>query len=83
MASNAGSSVSPAPSMMAIPIARAGPMLWYRPNSARATLDSAAITVKAEKLMDSPTRVTDRMTASGPDNPRRNSSRTRNTRKTP
>ena len=69
--------------MMAIPIARAGPMLWYSPNSASATLDRAAITVNAENVIDSPTRVTARLTASGPDSPRRSSSRTRNTRKTP
>ena len=41
------------------------------------------MTVKAENVIDSPTRVTDRITASCGVRPRRSSSRTRKTRKTP
>ncbi len=68
---------------MAIPMASAGPNPLYRPNVAITTVDSAAMTIRPENVMDSPTLASEKATASWFGRPRRISSRTRKIRNRP
>ena len=83
MARRAGSRVRLANRAMPIPMASAGPNPWYSPKVAMTTVQSAAITVRPEKVIDSPTLASENATASWGANPFRISSRTRKMRKSP
>ena len=83
IASSAGSRVSAAPSMTATPSASDGPRPRYSAKEASARQVKAAMTVSAEYVIDAPTRVMARTRASEEVPPRRISSRTRKTRKSP
>jgi hypothetical protein len=56
MASRAGVSVRPAAGMSPVAMASGAPRLEYSPKTAISRVSSEAITVAAEKVIDSPTR---------------------------
>ena len=64
-------------------MASGAPRLEYSPKVASSSVSSAAMTVVAENVIDSPTRATARVTASWGARPARSSSRTRKTRNSP
>jgi hypothetical protein len=66
--------------MSAIAMASGAPRLEYSPKVASSSVSSAAMTVAAEKVIDSPTRATACVTASWGAWPARSSSLTRKTR---
>ncbi len=66
-----------------MPIANPGPTPRYRPKDASSRVSSAAITVSAENVTDSPTRSTEATMASRGANPRPRFSRYRKMRNSP
>ena len=82
-ASSAGSRVRLAARATAIPMARAGPSPLYNPNVATTTVARAPMTVRPEKVIDSPTLHSENDTASPTLFPRRSSSRSRKMRNSP